>query len=107
MFVGALASGFAAEVAAAGAATNVGFSGFSQFDPGRDPGRDMRTYLTRLGLRPLLMVHPGLPDPDSTDDIAAARNREHRFLASNAWPELLMEYGLRLAKTPTEDTVRP
>ncbi len=99
LLVGALASGFRKAALEAGFQTNEGFSGFSAFDPDRDPGSDMVRYLTDLGPRPVLMCHPGRPDPDP-DPIAEARAREWRYLGSSAFPALLEAHGLELAPRP-------
>ena len=100
LFVGALSAGFERRAHATGFATNRGFSGFSPFDPARDLDRDMRRHLSHLGPKALVMSHPGLPDPDPTDEIAASRVREHDYLGSNAFGELLVERRIRLVGLP-------
>lgn len=100
LLVGGLAAGLRRSVHSAGFATNRGFSGFSPFDPERDLDRDMRRHLSRLGPQALVMSHPGLPDPDPADEIAASRLREHDYLGSDAFGELLAERRIRLVGRP-------
>ena len=99
LFVGALATGFRRQARRAGFATNAGFSGFSGFNPARDPEAEMGRNLIALGKRPLVMCHPGLPDP-APDDIGEARRREHAYLASPAFGSLLGSAHIALAPAP-------
>lgn len=99
LFVGALARGFRRDAGRVGFRTNDGFSGFSPFDPARDPAPDMESYLTALGPRPVVMCHPGLPDPDP-DEIAVARMRELAYLQSPGFQNLLARRGMVLAPAP-------
>lgn len=53
----------------------------------------------------VMMCHPGLADPDTSDGIASARKQEWLALASPDWPALLQQHGVILAsrmeaKTP-------
>lgn len=99
-FVGSLAAGFGRRAHAAGFGTNLGFSGFSPFDPARSPDRDTRRHFSHLGPKPLVMSHPGLSDPDPADEIAASRAREHEYLGSDAFGALLAERRIRLVGQP-------
>jgi predicted glycoside hydrolase/deacetylase ChbG (UPF0249 family) len=92
-----LCRGLAAAAAARGIATNAGFSGFYTFAPDADFERLFAGFVTATGPRHLLMVHPGAPDA-ARDTIAAARVNEANFLGGSAFPALLGEYGLRLAR---------
>ena len=99
LFVRALALGFGRRARRAGFGTNAGFSGFSAFDPARDPGADMSRNLVALGPRPLVMCHPGLPDP-APDDIGESRRREHAYLASPVFGGLIGSARIALAPAP-------
>lgn len=99
LFVSGLAAGFRGAARRAGFDTNAGFSGFSPFDPDRDPAPVMRQALVSPGPKPLVMCHPGLPDPEP-DEIAGARAREYGYLASDAFGELLRHAGLVLRPSP-------
>ncbi len=100
LFVGALAATFGRDARRAGFATNAGFSGFSPFDPARDPAADMKCYLAALGPRPLVMCHPGLSDT-SPDEIAGARLREFGYLESPEFIRDLESRGVALVPAPT------
>jgi hypothetical protein len=99
--VAALSAGLGRAARRAGFATNRGFSGFSPFDPARDPGADMARFLLAPGPAHLVMCHPGhLALGETLDGIADARARELAYLASDAFPALLRERGMELAPAP-------
>jgi predicted glycoside hydrolase/deacetylase ChbG (UPF0249 family) len=99
--VAAFSAGFGREARRAGFTTNRGFSGFSPFDAGREPGADMARFLRAPGPAHLVMCHPGHVGPGETlDGIADARARELAYLASDAFPALLRARGLELVPTP-------
>lgn len=78
-----LSLGFRQTVAAAGFATNRGFSGYSTF--GAVPyEREFGAFLIEPGSRPLIMCHPGLADDElgAADEIAARRPEEHAYLST-------------------------
>jgi chitin disaccharide deacetylase len=101
LLVSGLSAGFGRSATEAGFTTNAGFSGFSAFDPRRSVERDFERHLSGLGARPLVMCHPGLPDPaDPGEEIAAAREREYAYLSSEAFSALLEARGLSLAPAP-------
>jgi chitin disaccharide deacetylase len=101
LLVAALSRGFGAQAWAEGFATNVGFSGFSPFDPGRDIGRDFSTYLEATGPAHLVMCHPGeVTDGAGLDAVVESRRRELDYLASPAFGRLLSERHLELVPAP-------
>lgn len=101
LLVHGLAQGFRSAATRAGFATNVGFSGFSPFDPSRPVGSDVERYLMALGPAPLVMCHPGRADAgDADDEIAAARHAEFAYLSSDAFADLLRRKTLSLTPWP-------
>lgn len=99
LYVARLARGFAREAAALGFATNVGFAGFSGFDPRADQTRAFGRFLVAPGPRHLVMCHPGHVDDElkGLDPVTGAREAELRFLLSDAFPALLARHGAALA----------
>lgn len=78
-----LSLGFRQTMAAAGFATNRGFSGYSTF--GTVPyAAEFAAFLIEPGSRPLIMCHPGLADGElgAADEIAARRPEEHAYLST-------------------------
>jgi predicted glycoside hydrolase/deacetylase ChbG (UPF0249 family) len=97
-----LASGLAKAARGAGFDVNEGFSGFSPFDPARDPGADFAAFFAALGPRPVVMCHPGHVDPElaGLDPVIEPRAREYAYLASDAFPRLLVERAVALVPRP-------
>ena len=95
-----LARGFARSALARGYAVNQGFSGFSDFDPGRDYAVDFATYLRAPGRRHLIMCHPGYCDAELVlvDPVTLTRERELNFLLSPAFAAMLERAAVRLAR---------
>jgi predicted glycoside hydrolase/deacetylase ChbG (UPF0249 family) len=83
-----------------GFATNDGFSGFSDFHPGRDYAKTFETYLRAPGRRHLVMCHPGHVDEElkAQDSVTITREQELAFLLSPRLPEMLEKRGLKLAR---------
>jgi predicted glycoside hydrolase/deacetylase ChbG (UPF0249 family) len=100
-----LASGFARRARTAGFDVNEGFSGFSPFDPARDPAADFAAYFDALGPRPVVMCHPGHVDSElaGLDPVTEPRAREYAYLASNAFPGLLERRTIALAPRPAPE----
>lgn len=98
LVVAFLSRGFAAAAQSAGFETNIGFSGFSSFDPARDFGRDFGSYLRAPGQNHLVMCHPGYADAElaSLDPNTLSRENELRFLLSDRCEEALAESGAQL-----------
>ena len=92
--VAALASGFARAAHAAGFDTNVGFAGFSSFDPSRSFRRDFARFLVAPGARPLIMCHPGHADSElaAVDEVLESRELELAYLLS---PEFMADFAAR------------
>jgi predicted glycoside hydrolase/deacetylase ChbG (UPF0249 family) len=101
LLVAALSRGFGAQARAAGFRTNEGFSGFSPFDPARDPDRDFAAYLTATGRAHLVMCHPG-EDTNAAglDGVVEARRRELDYLASPDFGRLLAARQVELVPAP-------
>lgn len=100
MLVHALAAGFRRRAFGAGLETNDGFSGFSAFAVESDTERDMDGFLSRLGPAPVVMCHPARPDATGRDPIGPARAREHAYLASAAFGDLLERRRIELVARP-------
>jgi chitin disaccharide deacetylase len=98
MVIARLARGFGEKLAAKGIAANAGFAGVVRFDPRRDYAADFARFLEEPGERHLVMCHPGHIDDElmAADPVSATRPAEHRFFASDAFPDLLA----RLAAAP-------
>lgn len=100
--VAALAFGFAAAARKAGFDTNEGFSGFSPFDPTVEPGLVFGAGFHKIGPRPVVMCHPGEVDEElrTLDGVVETRPLELRYLASDAFHELLEFFTIALARSP-------
>lgn len=94
------ARGFAQQAAAAGFATNEGFSGFSAFDASRDYGADFARYLAAPGARHLVMCHPGRVDAELTevDPVTTSRENELAFLLSSRFQDVMDRAGAALTR---------
>ena len=101
LVVAALARGFAPRARIAGFRTNVGFSGFSPFDPDRDLARDFATYLEATGPAHLVMCHPGeVGDGEGLDEVVEARRRALGYLSSPAFERLIEAQMIELVPAP-------
>jgi predicted glycoside hydrolase/deacetylase ChbG (UPF0249 family) len=101
LLVATLSAGFGAQARAAGFRTNEGFSGFSPFDPVRDPDRDFAAYLRATGQAHLVMCHPG-EDTEAAglEGVVEARRRELDYLASPEFARLLAAQKIELVPAP-------
>ena len=92
--VAMLAWGFGPAARAAGFQTNVGFAGFSSFDPSRSFRRDFARFLVAPGARPLIMCHPGHADSElaAVDEVLESRELELAYLLS---PEFMADFAAR------------
>jgi len=95
-----LAQEFGREAWLAGFEVNRGFSGFSDFRPGKDYAKLFRTYLRARGSRHLIMCHPGHVDAElrELDPVTVTREQELAFLLSPGFEKLLAEKGLKLGR---------
>lgn len=95
-----LSSGFHRAANWRGFATNDGFSGFSDFDAGKDYAKSFETYLRAPGRAHLVMCHPGHVDDElkAQDPVTITREQELAFLLSPRLPALLDRRGLTLAR---------
>ena len=91
MVIARLARGFGENLADRGIAANAGFAGVVPFDPRRSYAEDFARFLEEPGERHLVMCHPGHVDDEliAADPVSATRPAEHRFLASDEFPDLL------------------
>jgi len=100
-----LGRGFAVEARQRGFTTNEGFSGFSNFNAGRDFAADFARYLRAPGRRHLVMCHPGYVDEElrRLDPVTASRPRELAFFMSPRFDEILAQDRMRLARLSSLD----
>lgn len=98
--VRAVSSGFQRAANWRGFATNDGFAGFSDFDPGKDYAKSFETYLRAPGKAHLVMCHPGHVDEElkAQDPVTITREQELAFLLSPRLPEMLEKRGLKLGR---------
>ena len=97
-----LARGFAAEAARSGFATNVGFAGFSAFDPDSDYASAFERYLAAPGKTHLVMCHPGHIDAElaALDPVTKTREQELAFLLSDQFSQVMARRDARLVRLP-------
>ncbi len=101
ILVATLSRGFRRQAREAGFRTNIGFSGFSPFDPARDLHRDFASYLEATGPEHLVMCHPGeVANAEGLDEVVEARRREFEYLSSPAFGRLLGEEKVKLVPAP-------
>jgi predicted glycoside hydrolase/deacetylase ChbG (UPF0249 family) len=83
-----------------GVATNPAFAGSYEFTAKADFAQLFRGFLTGLPDGGLIMCHPGFVDAElrSLDPLTDLREREFAYLSSEAFPKLLAERGVALAK---------
>jgi chitin disaccharide deacetylase len=83
LFVASLSFGLAGAPRAAGFKTNIGFAGFSNFEPEADLDLEFRNLLKAPGPRHPIVCHPGLSESHSerADPVARRRNAEYAFLS--------------------------
>ncbi len=95
-----LSSGLRRAARRHGFATNDGFSGFSDFHPGKDYAKAFESYLRAPGRRHLVMCHPGHVDEELTaqDPVTITREQELAFLLSPRLPEMLEKRRLKLGR---------
>jgi predicted glycoside hydrolase/deacetylase ChbG (UPF0249 family) len=98
--VRALATGFRRDAKRRGFTTNKGFSGFSDFNSGRDYANRFATYLRARGGRHLVMCHPGHVDQElrELDPVTVTREQELTFLLSQQFADMLDRKGLRVGR---------
>lgn len=86
-----LSAKFRRRAARAGLAFNSAFAGAYDFTRAADFGELMRQFLEGLPEGGLVMCHPGFVDEILTglDPMTDVREREHAYLASDAFPRLL------------------
>ncbi len=95
-----LTSGLRRAAKRRGFEVNDGFSGFSDFDPGKDYASAFETYLRAPGRTHLIMCHPGHVDEElrALDPVTTTREQELAFLLTPRLPEMLEKRGLKLGR---------
>jgi predicted glycoside hydrolase/deacetylase ChbG (UPF0249 family) len=94
-----LSAQFRRRAAAAGLAYNPGFAGAYDFSKQPDFGALMGGFLQGLAEHSVIMCHPGFVDETliALDPFTTQREREHAYLASDQFPELLRMNNVTLA----------
>ncbi len=99
LLIGALGAGIEKRANAAGVPTNRGFSGAYDFNVDTRDFSDLcNCFITGADDNTLMMCHPGHSDAQlaKLDIMTTARDREHDFLMSDAWPATLAKAHLTL-----------
>lgn len=98
MVLDMLSAQFRRRAASARLSFNPGFAGAYDFTRAADFGALMRQFLDGLPDGGLVMCHPGFVDDvlTSLDPMTVVREREHAYLASDAFARLLAESGVTL-----------
>jgi len=93
-----LSAPFRRRARAAGLNFNPGFAGAYDFTRTTDFGALMRQFLESLPDGGLVMCHPGFVDDVliGLDPMTEVREREHAYLAGDAFPRLLTDSGVTL-----------
>jgi predicted glycoside hydrolase/deacetylase ChbG (UPF0249 family) len=95
-----LSAGFRKRCDESGLRYNPGFSGAYDFRRDRDFAPVVRAFISQLPDRGLAMCHPGFVDETlkAYDPLTDQREREHAFLASDNFLELLKELDVSLER---------
>lgn len=98
MVLDILSAPFRRRAGAAGLSFNPGFAGAYDFARAADFGALMRQFLDGLPDGGLVMCHPGFVDDVlvGLDPMTDVREREHAYLAGDAFPRLLADSGVTL-----------
>ena len=98
MVLDILSAQFRRRAGAAGLSFNPAFAGAYDFTRVTDFGALMRQFLEGLPDGGLVMCHPGFVDDVLTglDPMTDVREREHAYLAGDAFPRLLTDSGVTL-----------
>jgi len=94
MIISALGPAVESKAISLGVPTNRGFSGAYDFaGEKRSTAELFARFVSGLGQNGLVMCHPGYVDATLTsrDPMTSARESEHAYLLSEAWPALLTE----------------
>ena len=103
MVLDILSVGFRGKAERFGLATNPAFAGAYRFNAKADFAKLFPRFLKGLPDGGLIMCHPGFVDNalKSLDSLTTLREHEFAFFNSDAYPDVMAEYGVALAK-PTE-----
>jgi predicted glycoside hydrolase/deacetylase ChbG (UPF0249 family) len=101
LLLDALSRAFRARAFEAGVRTNPAFAGAYEFNRAseQDFGRHFPEFLRGMPAQGVVMCHPGFVDAEleRLDPFTRQREREHAFLASDGFPEVLRQNGVALA----------
>jgi predicted glycoside hydrolase/deacetylase ChbG (UPF0249 family) len=88
-----------------GLTTNPAFAGAYNFTPKAEFAKIFPRFLKDLPEGGLIMCHPGFVDAalKNVDPVTTLREHEFAFFASDAFPRLLAEHGLALARPSGEE----
>lgn len=109
LLISELGTGLAALAKAAGIPANAGFRGVYDFSGAVPFGTLMERFLEPPGTRPIVMVHPGIPDDAlrRADPVVDQRLVEHEYLRGEAFGDLLVERALRPSRLRDFPGARP
>jgi chitin disaccharide deacetylase len=98
LFLDLLSEQFRRRAIRAGLAVNSGFAGAYDFSRKPDFGSLMQEFVEGLPENGVIMCHPGHVDEIllSLDPLTEQREREHTYLSSEAFRQLLTANGVRL-----------
>jgi chitin disaccharide deacetylase len=99
LFLDLLSAQFRRRAASVSLAVNPGFAGAYDFTKGADFGPLMAQFLDGLPDRGVVMCHPGFVDDAliGLDPLTSQREREHAYLASEQFPQLLAANNVTLS----------
>ena len=97
-FLDLLSRGFRRRAVALGLRTNPAFAGTYDFAEDADFHALFARFLARLPDASVVMCHPGFVDAElqRLDPVTTVREREHEFLAGDAFPAILASHALTL-----------
>jgi chitin disaccharide deacetylase len=99
LVIGAFGGAVTRRAVRAGVTTNVGFSGAYDFAGDTRPLSELfQRFIIGARENTLVMCHPGYSDAAlaKLDGMVEARDREHAFFMSKAWPRIVAEAGLEI-----------
>jgi predicted glycoside hydrolase/deacetylase ChbG (UPF0249 family) len=108
LFLDLLSAGLRARAQRLGIGMNPAFNGAYEFTPKADFARLFPRFLRGQPDGGLLMCHPGFVDPIlvSLDPLTDLREKEFAFLDSDAFPAVLAQHGVELARPAGEPAWR-
>jgi chitin disaccharide deacetylase len=103
--IAVLVAGFGQAARRCGMPTNIGFSGFSDFELGRSYREELVAAMAASGPRHLIMCHPGYADPElaAVDPVTKRREEEHAALMADESLPARIWHASRPAEAPPID----